>query len=241
MQSIGDLGAAFERARAADRTLRVHREIRTHASRMDPPAMPWWDVAVPEVSGRQAVVEAAAEARAGRKEPAHRRVLSHHACCPLRRRADPPGRTATLPELGGIRRWKSACRKAGKAGFTAPRPGSSSRWDPKVLGPLLDRFGLKLVSGWSPPRRIAGALGRRGEGPDRGTACHLRSVGGAGDRLCRDDRQRAGAASRCRSRSGRGSAYDDFRDYGVKLTELAECGWRSAACRWPTTTTWARL
>lgn len=64
VQSIGDLEAAFERARAADRTYVI--AIHTDAYEWTP-GDAWWDVAVPEVSNRQAVVEAAAEARAGRK------------------------------------------------------------------------------------------------------------------------------------------------------------------------------
>jgi 3D-(3,5/4)-trihydroxycyclohexane-1,2-dione acylhydrolase (decyclizing) len=63
VSSIAELEAALDRARAADRTCVI--AIATHPSDWTP-GDAWWDVAVPEVSPREAVRSAAAEQARGR-------------------------------------------------------------------------------------------------------------------------------------------------------------------------------
>jgi len=62
--SIGDLEAAFQRAKAADRTYVI--AINTHPYEWTP-GDAWWDVAVPEVSKRKEVQDARAEHDKGHK------------------------------------------------------------------------------------------------------------------------------------------------------------------------------
>jgi 3D-(3,5/4)-trihydroxycyclohexane-1,2-dione acylhydrolase (decyclizing) len=64
VQSIGELEAAFKRAKAADRTYVI--TIATHPHEWTP-GDAWWDVGVPEVSRREAVQKARADHEAGWK------------------------------------------------------------------------------------------------------------------------------------------------------------------------------
>ena len=63
VESIGDLEAAFQRAKAADRTYVIVIDVDAHQWT---PGDAWWDVGVPEVSRRQAVQKARAEHAEGR-------------------------------------------------------------------------------------------------------------------------------------------------------------------------------
>ena len=63
--SIGDLEAALEAAKAADRTTVV--VIETHPLIVTEAGGAWWDVAVPEVSLRAEVVEARKRYEADRR------------------------------------------------------------------------------------------------------------------------------------------------------------------------------
>jgi 3D-(3,5/4)-trihydroxycyclohexane-1,2-dione acylhydrolase (decyclizing) len=64
VSSLEDLGAAFDRARAADRTtvIVIRTDPRTWTG-----GDAWWDVGVPETSERDEVLVAKAEHEAGRK------------------------------------------------------------------------------------------------------------------------------------------------------------------------------
>ncbi len=64
VSSIGELEAAFKRAKAADRTYVVVIDVDQHNWS---PGDAWWDVGVPEVSGREAVRKARAEQEQGAK------------------------------------------------------------------------------------------------------------------------------------------------------------------------------
>jgi 3D-(3,5/4)-trihydroxycyclohexane-1,2-dione acylhydrolase (decyclizing) len=64
VSSIGELEAAFKRAKAADRTYVVVIDVDQHKWS---PGDAWWDVAVPEVSGREAVRKARADQEQGAK------------------------------------------------------------------------------------------------------------------------------------------------------------------------------
>jgi 3D-(3,5/4)-trihydroxycyclohexane-1,2-dione acylhydrolase (decyclizing) len=62
VKSIGDLEAAFQRAKAADRTYVIVIDVHPHQWT---PGDAWWDVGVPEVSRRDAVKKARAEHEQG--------------------------------------------------------------------------------------------------------------------------------------------------------------------------------
>jgi 3D-(3,5/4)-trihydroxycyclohexane-1,2-dione acylhydrolase (decyclizing) len=64
VSSIGELEAAFKRAKAADRTSVIVIDVDAHAWT---PGDAWWDVAVPEVSQRAAVRKARADHEQGAK------------------------------------------------------------------------------------------------------------------------------------------------------------------------------
>jgi inosose dehydratase len=53
-----------------------------------------------------------------------------------------------LPQLGGDITLEQCLREARQAGYSGVEKGGKFPMDPKVLGPILDAHGLKLVSGW---------------------------------------------------------------------------------------------
>lgn len=53
-----------------------------------------------------------------------------------------------LPELGGEITLQQCLREAQAAGYAGVEKGGKFPMDPKQLGPILDDFGLVLVSGW---------------------------------------------------------------------------------------------
>ncbi len=53
-----------------------------------------------------------------------------------------------LPQLGGDITLEQCLREARQAGYAGVEKGGKFPMDPKVLGPILDAHGLKLVSGW---------------------------------------------------------------------------------------------
>jgi 3D-(3,5/4)-trihydroxycyclohexane-1,2-dione acylhydrolase (decyclizing) len=65
VSSIGELEAAFKRAKAADRTYVVVIDVDQHQWS---PGDAWWDVGVPEVSAREAVRQARADQVEGAKK-----------------------------------------------------------------------------------------------------------------------------------------------------------------------------
>jgi 3D-(3,5/4)-trihydroxycyclohexane-1,2-dione acylhydrolase (decyclizing) len=65
VQSIGELEAAFRRAKAADRTYVIMIKVHPHEWT---PGDAWWDVGVPEVSQRELVRQARAAHDEGHKQ-----------------------------------------------------------------------------------------------------------------------------------------------------------------------------
>jgi inosose dehydratase len=53
-----------------------------------------------------------------------------------------------LPELGGDLTLEQCLREAGEAGYSGVEKGGKFSMDPKVLGPILEQHGLRLVTGW---------------------------------------------------------------------------------------------
>ena len=125
-----------------------------------------------------------------------------------------------LPELGGDITLEQCLREARAAGYAGVEKGGKFPLDPKVLGPILEEHGLRLVSGWfsgelrqgsieREQRRIAQqlALYQALEVPVMVYAETTGTVQGAID---------APVAARPRMPE------EEFKRYGDRLTELAE-------------------
>lgn len=125
-----------------------------------------------------------------------------------------------LPELGGDTPLEVCLQESREAGFTGTETGVKFPMDPKVLGPLLDRFGLKLVSGWFSgellERSVAEEKSRIEEQLSTFAALGAPVIVYAETTGSVQARQSVPLSKRPRIGD------DDFRDYGVKLTELAE-------------------
>jgi inosose dehydratase len=65
-----------------------------------------------------------------------------------------------LPELGGDIPLEQCLREARAAGYAGVEKGGKFPMDPKVLGPILEEHGLKLVSGWFSGELRHGSLER---------------------------------------------------------------------------------
>lgn len=125
-----------------------------------------------------------------------------------------------LPELGGDTPLEVCLQESREAGFTGTETGVKFPLDPAELGPLLDRFGLKLVSGW-----FSGELLNRSVAEEKARIeVQLATFAVLGAPvIVYAETTGSVQADRTRPLSGRPRiADDDFRDYGVKLTELAE-------------------
>lgn len=125
-----------------------------------------------------------------------------------------------LPELGGDTPLEVCLQESREAGFTGTETGVKFPMDPKVLGPLLDRFGLKLVSGWFSgellERSVAEEKDRIEEQLATFAALGAPVIVYAETTGSVQARQSVPLSKRPRIGD------DEFRDYGVKLTELAE-------------------
>ena len=53
-----------------------------------------------------------------------------------------------LPQLGGDTSLETCLAESKQAGFSGTETGVKFPMDAAQLGPILQRFGLKLVSGW---------------------------------------------------------------------------------------------
>jgi inosose dehydratase len=125
-----------------------------------------------------------------------------------------------LPELGGDTPLETCLAEAREAGFAGIELGNKFPRDARSLRPILDRHGLALISGWysghlldrsvdnemmaiAPHRDLLVAMGCA-------VLVYAETTGGiAGDRL---------RPLSTRPRLGDG----DWREFGVRLTELAE-------------------
>ncbi len=63
-----------------------------------------------------------------------------------------------LPSLGGDTPLEVCLSESRIAGYSGTETGGKFPMDPKQLGPLLDRFELKLVSGWFSGRLLEGSV-----------------------------------------------------------------------------------
>ena len=189
-RSIGDLEAAFQRAKAADRTYVIVIDVHPHQWT---PGDAWWDVAVPEVSRRKQVRDARAAHEAGLAEAADRglTMAATSGAGPIRLGIAPIGwSNDDLPELGGDITLEQCLREAREAGYAGVEKGGKFPLDPKVLradpGRAWSRPGHRLVLGRAPPRH-----GRAREAADGPAAGALSGAGRPGDDVRRDHRHGA--------------------------------------------------
>ena len=125
-----------------------------------------------------------------------------------------------LPELGGEITLEQCLREARAAGYTGVEKGGKFPMDPKVLGPVLEEHGLKLVSGWFSGELRQGSIEREQrriarqlklyqalEVPVMVYAETTGTVQGALEVPVADRPRMPG---------------EEFKSYGDKLTELAE-------------------
>jgi inosose dehydratase len=125
-----------------------------------------------------------------------------------------------LPELGGDITLEQCLREARQAGYSGVEKGGKFPMDAKVLGPLLEEHGLKLVTGWfsgelrhgsveREKRRIAQQLALY-QALDVPVMMYAETTGTVQNQI------KVPVAARPRMPE------EEFKSYGDKLTELAE-------------------
>ena len=125
-----------------------------------------------------------------------------------------------LPELGGAIPLETCLAEAREAGFAGIELGGKFPRDPALLRPLLDRHGLRLVSGWYSGRLIerSAAAELAAIEPHRAL---LAAMGCAA--LVYAETGGAIVADRSRPLSSRPRLPDrDWTGFGARLTELAD-------------------
>jgi inosose dehydratase len=132
-----------------------------------------------------------------------------------------------LPELGGDITLEQCLREARAAGYSGVEKGGKFPMDPKVLGPILDEHGLKLITGWFSGELRNGSVEREKRRIAQQLALYqalgvpvmvyAETTGTVQDKL------EIAVADRPRMPE------EEFKSYGDRLTELAE--WlRSEGC-----------
>ena len=125
-----------------------------------------------------------------------------------------------LPELGGDTSLETCLMESRAAGFRGTETGGKFPMDAAKLGPLLDAYGLKLVSGWFSGRLLEGSVEREKERMERQLAT-FKALGA----LVMVYAETTGSVQTARhtpvSRRPRLAA-DAFKAYGARLTALAE-------------------
>lgn len=125
-----------------------------------------------------------------------------------------------LPQLGGDTSLETCLEESREAGFTGTETGVKFPMDAAALGPILTAYKLKLVSGW-----FSGELLQRPIAEERTRmAAQMQTFHALGAPVLVyaettgsvQSRIDAGLSTRPRLTE------DEFRDYGGKLTELAE-------------------
>jgi inosose dehydratase len=125
-----------------------------------------------------------------------------------------------LPQLGGETTLETCLEESRAAGFSGTETGVKFPMDPAVLRPMLDRYGLKLVSGWFSGELLDGSVEREKERIAAQLAT-FRALGApvliyAETTGSVQAKIEVGLSQRPRLTP------DDIRGYGRKLTALAE-------------------
>jgi inosose dehydratase len=125
-----------------------------------------------------------------------------------------------LPELGGDTPLETCLKESRAAGFSGTETGGKFPMDAATLGPLLDAHGLKLVSGWFSGRLLEGSVAREKERMERQLAT-FKALGAPVMVYAETTGSVQTARQTPVSRRPRLAA-DAFKDYGARLTALAE-------------------
>jgi myo-inosose-2 dehydratase len=125
-----------------------------------------------------------------------------------------------LPELGGDTPLDTCLAEARLAGYEGIELGHKFPRDPAVLQPILERFGLALISGWYSGRLLERSV--REEIAAIELHCALLVAMGCAV-LVYAETSGSIAGDRRRPLSGRPRlGAGDWRDFGARLTELAD-------------------
>jgi inosose dehydratase len=130
-----------------------------------------------------------------------------------------------LPQLGGDTTLETCLAESRAAGYSGTETGVKFPIDAQVLAPILGKYRLSLVSGWFSGELLSGSTARE---KDRmaGQLATFKALGASV--LIYAETSGSVQARRDRGISKRPRLADaEFRDYGRKLTELAE--WMAAA------------
>jgi inosose dehydratase len=129
-----------------------------------------------------------------------------------------------LPQLGGDTSLDTCLRERRSAGFTGTETGVKFPMDAGVLGPILGRHDLRLVSGWFSGELLCRSLS---EEKDR-MAAQLSTFKALAAPVLIYAETTGSVQSKQRIGVSRRPRLTDFelREYGLKLTELAE--WMAA-------------
>ena len=125
-----------------------------------------------------------------------------------------------MPELGGDIPLETCLSETRMAGYRGTELGGKFPRTSKELGPILARHGLKLVSGWYDGRMLERDVGEEFEA----ITPHLTLLRDLGARhVVYADTSRRAEGDLFKPASRRPALADgDWRDYGKKLTALAE-------------------
>jgi inosose dehydratase len=125
-----------------------------------------------------------------------------------------------LPELGGATPLETCLTEARMAGFEGIELGNKFPRDPAILRPLLEKFGLSLISGWYSGRVLERSLAEETAAIEHHRALLVEMGCGV---LVYAETSGSIAGDRRRPLSGRPRLRDsDWPDFGARLTELAE-------------------
>ncbi len=125
-----------------------------------------------------------------------------------------------LPELGGDTTLETCLMESREAGFTGTETGVKYPLDATVLGPLLEKYDLKLASGWFSGRILEVSLDEEKERLEEQLSC-FHTLGAPvmvyAETTGSLQADRATPVSRRRK-----LAPSDFPEFGRKLTEVAD-------------------
>lgn len=125
-----------------------------------------------------------------------------------------------LPELGGATPLETCLTEARMAGFEGIELGNKFPRDPVILRPLLEKFGLSLISGWYSGRVLERSLAEETAAIEHHRALLVEMGCGV---LVYAETSGGIAGDRHRPLSSRPRLSDsDWPDFGARLTELAE-------------------
>ena len=125
-----------------------------------------------------------------------------------------------LPEMGGDTPLEVCLRESREAGFSGTETGGKFPMDPDVLGPILEEYELKLVSGWFSGQLRALSVAEEKSRLDRQVSTFA-ALGApvlvyAETTDTVQNQQRVAVSRRPRMPD------EEYREYGAKLTEIAE-------------------